>query len=151
MWISNSLELSFTNIWDLCSNFADCEFPWIKLSWHSCSMWDKRRWLNFGNFSVSCYLPLIWKVSIAHMHGLVVYVEEGRPFAWALSLENSKHSYDFDWLHIIQCRTSYSSVDRLLRLYAVFDSYFIKHRCGSLDQPIMRLSLETLTSIIMTG
>ena len=27
------------------------------------------------------------------MHGLVVYVKEGRPFAWNLSLENSADSY----------------------------------------------------------
>ena len=40
-----------------------------------------------GNFSVRGYLPLIQKVSIAHMHGLTVYVKEGLPFAQGLSLE----------------------------------------------------------------
>ena len=44
----NSLKLSFTNIRGLCSNFVEREsFPWIKLSWHSCSMWDKLAWLNW--------------------------------------------------------------------------------------------------------
>ena len=38
----NSLQLSFTNIW--VPSFQFCWmwiFPWIKLSRHSCSMWDK--------------------------------------------------------------------------------------------------------------
>ena len=39
------------------------------------------------------YLPLIRKDSITHMHGLAVYVKEGLPFAWDLSLENSADSY----------------------------------------------------------
>ena len=30
-----------------------------------------------------------------HMHGLTVYVKEGLPFAWDLSLENSEDSYMF--------------------------------------------------------
>ena len=57
-------------------------FLWIKLSRHSCSMWDKLGWLiDSGNFSVGSYIPLIWKDSITHMHGLVVYVKEGLSFA----------------------------------------------------------------------
>ena len=39
------------------------------------------------------YLPLIQKDSITHMHGIAVYVKEGPPFAWDLSLENSVDSY----------------------------------------------------------
>ena len=35
------------------------------------------------------YLPLNRKDSITHMHGLAV-LEEGLPFAWDLSLENSQ-------------------------------------------------------------
>ena len=38
----NSLKLSFTNIWGFRSNF-----PGIKLSWQSCSMWEKLGWLNW--------------------------------------------------------------------------------------------------------
>ena len=45
-----------------------------------------------GNFSVRGYLPLIQKDSGTHMHGLAVYVKEGLPFAWDLSLENSADS-----------------------------------------------------------
>ena len=49
--------------------------------------------VDSGNFSVRSYLPLIQKDSTSHMHGLVVYVKEGLPFAQGLSLENSAHSY----------------------------------------------------------
>ena len=43
--------------------------------------------------TVRGYLPLIQKDSITHMYGLAVYVKEGLPFAWDLSLENSVDSY----------------------------------------------------------
>ena len=39
------------------------------------------------------YLPLVWKESLTDMHDLVVYVKEGVPFAWDLSLKNSADSY----------------------------------------------------------
>ena len=39
------------------------------------------------------YLPLIRKESITHMHGLTIYVKEGLPFAWDLSIENSVDTY----------------------------------------------------------
>ena len=45
-----------------------------------------------GNFSVTGYLPLIWKDSVTHMHCLAVYLKEGLPFAQDLSLENSVKS-----------------------------------------------------------
>ena len=49
--------------------------------------------IDFGNFSVRHYLPLIRKDSITHMHGLAYYVKEGLPFVHDLSLENSANSY----------------------------------------------------------
>ena len=49
--------------------------------------------IDSGNFSVRVYLPLIRKDSSTHMHGLAVYVKEGLPFAWDLSLEKSADSY----------------------------------------------------------
>ena len=45
-----------------------------------------------GNYYVIGYLPLIWKGSISHMHGVAVYVKEWVPFAQDLSLENSMDS-----------------------------------------------------------
>ena len=93
----NSLKLSFTNIWGLCSNFVDCESflesnsPDI-LALCETNLVDSN---DSSNFSVRGYLPLIQKVSSNHIHGLTVYVKEGLPFAWDLSLENSGDSLCF--------------------------------------------------------
>ena len=64
----NTLKLSYTNIWGLCSNF------------------------------------------VAHMYGLAVYVKEGLPFAWDLSLQNCR-----TFLVLSSDFTSFSSL--LLFLY----------------------------------
>ena len=75
----NSLKLGFINIWDLCSNFVDCESclesnsPDI-LALCETNLDDS---IDSGNFSVRVYLPLIQKDSSTHMHGLTVYVKEG--------------------------------------------------------------------------
>ena len=96
--LHNSLKHSFTNIWTL-RIFEFCWlwiFPWIKLFWRSCSMWDKP-----GNFFVRGYLPLIRKDSSTHMHGLAVYVREGLPIVQDLSPENSADSYLCFWLALL--------------------------------------------------
>ena len=49
--------------------------------------------IDSGNFSVRDYLHLIRKDSVTHMHGLAVYVKEGLPFPWDVSLESSADSY----------------------------------------------------------
>ena len=91
----NSLKLSFMNIWGLRSNFVECESflesnsPDI-LALCETNLDDS---IDSGNFSVRGYLPLIWKDSITHMHGLAVYVKDELPFAQDLSLENSTDSY----------------------------------------------------------
>ena len=93
----NSLKLSFTNIQGLCSSFVDCESflesnsPDI-LALCETNLDDS---IDSGNFSVRGYLPLIQKDSSTHMHGHAVYVKEGLPFAWDLSLESSADSYLF--------------------------------------------------------
>ena len=90
----NSLKLSFTNIQGLCSNFVDCESflesnsPDI-LALCETNLDDS---IDSGNFFVRGYLPLIWKGSSTHMHGLTVYMKEGLPFPWDLSLESSADS-----------------------------------------------------------
>ena len=77
-------------------------FPWMKLSWHFCSMWDKPGWLNwFWQFVCERLPSLIHKDSSTHMHGLTVYVKEGLPFAQDLSLENSADSYLCFWLALL--------------------------------------------------
>ena len=86
----NSVELSFTNIRGLRSNFVDCESFLESNSLYETNLDDS---IDSGNFSVRGYLPLIRKDSCTYMHGLAVYVKEGLPFAWDLSLENSADSY----------------------------------------------------------
>ena len=73
----NSLKLSFANIRGLRSKFVDCESflesnsPAI-LALCETNLDDS---IDFGNFSVRVYLPLIQKDSSTHMHGLTVYVK----------------------------------------------------------------------------
>ena len=99
----NSLKLCFTNIQGLRSNFVECESflesnsPDI-LALCKTNLDDS---IDSGNFSVSGYLPLIWKDSTTHMLGLAGYVKEGLPFAWNLSLENSADSYFCFWLVLL--------------------------------------------------
>ena len=93
----NSLNLSFTNIQGLRSNFVDCESllesnsPDI-LARCETNLDDS---IDSCNFSVRGYLPLIRKDSSTHMHGLAVYIKEGLPFARDLSEENFADSYVF--------------------------------------------------------
>ena len=91
----NSLKLSFTNIRGLHSNFVDCESFLESNSPDILVLCDTNLddSIDSGNFSVRGYLPLIQKDSSTHMHGLAVYVKEGLPFLWNLSLENSADSY----------------------------------------------------------
>ena len=91
----NSLKLSFTNIRGLRSNFVDCESllesnPPDILALCETNLDDS---IDSGSFSVRGYLPLIRKDSSTHMLGLAVYVKEGLPFGWELSLENSADFY----------------------------------------------------------
>ena len=91
----NPLKFSFTNIQGLSSNFVECEsflesnspdiFALCKINLNDL--------IDYGNFSVRRYLPLIRKNCVTHMHGLAVYLKEELPFAWNLSLENSADSY----------------------------------------------------------
>ena len=69
-------------------------------------------------------LPLIRKDSDSHMHGLAVYVKEGRPFAWDLSLENSADSYLFFRLALLHSVFYYFFLYRSpsTSLCTVFDS-----------------------------
>ena len=91
----NSLQLSFTNIRSLRSNFVDCE-SFLELNSPDILVLCETNLddsIDFGNFSVKGYLPLIRKDSFTHMHGLATYVTEGLPFARDLSLEISVDFY----------------------------------------------------------
>ena len=74
----NSLTLSFTNIQALCSNFVECESFLESNSPDIVVLCDTNLVdsIGSGSFSARGYLPLIQKDSIAHMHGLAVYVKE---------------------------------------------------------------------------
>ena len=48
------------------------------------------------------------------MDGVAVDVKQELPFAWDLSVENWILSDVFDWLYLIQCLTSSSSMDHLV-------------------------------------
>ena len=64
-----------------------------------------------------------------HMHGLVVYVEEGLPFAWDVSLENSADVYLCFQLALLHSLSYFfSSINHLLHLCAWFLFYFIYYR-----------------------
>ena len=75
----NSLKLSFTNVRGLCSNFAECK-SFLEsnsadiLALCKTNLDDS---IDFGNFSVRGYLPLIRKDSITCIHSLAVYAKEG--------------------------------------------------------------------------
>ena len=93
--LHNSLKLSFTNIWGLCSNFVDCESFLESNSLDILAVCETNLdgLIDSDNFFMRGYLPLIRKDSSTHMHGLAICVKEGLPFAWDLSLENSADSY----------------------------------------------------------
>ena len=116
------------NIWDLRSNFVDCESflesnsPDI-LALRETNLDDS---IDSGNFSVRGYLPLIRKDSSTHMHGLAVYVKEGLSFGTSsrdLSLENSPDSYLYFQLALLDWVSSFFFLYRLpSSLCTVFDS-----------------------------
>ena len=75
----DSLKLSLTNIWGLCSKIVSFD-PSLKpnspdiLALCGANVDDS---IGSGNFSFKGYLPLIWKDSVTHMHVLAVYVRKG--------------------------------------------------------------------------
>ena len=93
--LHNSWMLSFMNIWGLRSDFADCKSSLESNSPDILALCETNidDSIDSGNFSVRGYLPFIPKDSSTHMKGLAVYMKEGPPFAWDISLENSADSY----------------------------------------------------------
>ena len=79
--------------------------------------------IDYGNFSVRDYPPLIWYNYIAHMHDLSVYVKDELPFAWELSLENSADTYLCFWIALFHSvLTSFSHWSSSSPLCTAFDS-----------------------------
>ena len=123
--LNHSLKLSFINIWGLHSNFVDFESSLESNSPDIFALCETNLdgSIDSGNFSVRGYLPLIWKDSSTHMHGLTVYVKEGLAFAWGLSLENSTDSYLCFWLALLRLVSYFFSlyISPSLSLSMVFD------------------------------
>ena len=122
----NSLKLSFMNIRDLHSNFAECESFLESNSPDIFAICETNLddSIESGNFSVRDYLPLLQRDSITPMHGFAVSVKEGLPFVRDLSLKNSPDSslrfrlallYSVSYFFFL-CRSPSSS------LCTVFDS-----------------------------
>ena len=103
------------NIWGLHSNFVNCKSFLESSSPDILALCETNLdgSIDSGNFSVRGYLPLIWKDSSTHMHGLAVYVKEGLPFARDLSLENSADSYLCFWLALLHSVSSFFYLCRL--------------------------------------
>ena len=74
----NSLDLSFTNIRGLRSNFVEYESFLESNSPNILALCETNldELTDSGSFSVTGFLPLIRTDSITHMHDLAVYVEE---------------------------------------------------------------------------
>ena len=153
--LRNSLKLGFTNIRGLSSNFVDCEsFPKSNspeiLALCEANLDNS---IDSGNFSVRGYLPLIRKDSTTHMHGLAVYAKKNFLLHEAYLQKTLQIlTYVFGWLYFTQCLTSFFSIDRLLRVYALFLILFhLTYMRFFRSTHLLFLSLETLKPIIRTG
>ena len=83
-----TLKHSFTNILGFHSNIAEYE-SFFDLNAPDILALCERNLndsIDSGNFSVRGYLRLIQKGSATHVNGLAVFVKEGFPLAWDLSL-----------------------------------------------------------------
>ena len=126
----NSLKLSFTDIWGLCSDSVDCESFLESNSPDILLLCQKNLndWIDSGNFSVRDYLPLIQNNSTTHMHGLAVYKKEG-PFARDLL------SYSCFWLALLHLLSYFFFLywSPSLFLYTVFIHWLTNS--GGTDRP----------------
>ena len=101
------------NIWSLRPNFVDCE------SFLESNLDDS---IDSGNFSLKGYLPLVWKDSSIHMHGLAVYLKE--ELLHGTYLENSADSCSCFWLAVLHSVSYFFFLywSPSLSLCTVFDS-----------------------------
>ena len=151
-----SLKHSSINVQDLCFNFLGSDSFLESNSYDIFALRETNLEdsIYYSNFFMKGYLPLIWKDSTTHMHGVKVYLKEGLHFASDLSLENlSILICVFNWLYFMQCLTSFSSINHFLLLWTRFLVFLhLRYKRHSQSKNLlMHLSLEILTSIIRTG
>ena len=70
------------------------------------------------------YHHVIQKGSVTHMHGLSVSLKEGLPFAWKLSLENSRCRFLYFRLALLHSVSYFFFLSQSLSLFlwTVFDA-----------------------------
>ena len=91
-------------------------FPWIKLSWYFCSVWDKLRWLNwFWQYLCEGFFSFSPKV-LLFISSVLQFMGRKGPFAWDVSLENSADSYLYFRLALIH------SVHSMFYLFFLYQS-----------------------------
>ena len=145
----DSLKLSFTNIWDLRSNFVDCEL-FLESFKHSCSVWDKPGWLNwFSQF-------LCERLSSFNLKGFYC------SYTWSRSSCERRTFFCTGPIPRKLCRFLLMFF-RLVLLHSVSDFFFLYRShpsaiSSNIDEVLLInpsanvfLSLETLMSIIRTG
>ena len=142
-----SLKFSFTNLRGLRSKFVDCVSFLESNSSDILALCETNLddSTDSDNFSVRGYLPLIRKDSGTYMHGLVVYVKEGLPFARNLSPENSTDSYLSFQLALLHSVSYFFSLCRSPSsfLCTVFDSI-----SSNIDQV---LSINASPNVLVFG
>ena len=117
----NSLKRSFMNIWDLCSNFVDCESFLESNSPDILALCETNLDDSIdSDFSVRGYLPLIQKDSGTYMVSQFMLKKDFLVHGTYLWKTLQILPYVFDLLYFTQCLTSFSSIDQLLRLSAQF-------------------------------
>ena len=129
-------------------------FPWNKLSWHFCTMWDKLGWLNWSwRFLCEWLSSFNPKGFYPHMHGLAIYEREGLAIAQDWSLENSADSYVLHCLYFNQWLTTFFSIYHFLDRYSQFLILFhlTYMRLSWSSHLLLCLFLETLMFLIRTG
>ena len=113
---------------DKCESFLESNSP-EPLALFETNLNDS---IDSGIFSVTGYLPLIWKNSITYMHGLAVYVKEVLPFTWDLYLYKTMDSQ----CHFLLLITFFAFAYNFLFYFHLTFSISSMHRWGSLNQPI---------------
>ena len=115
----NSLKLSFRNIWGLYSNFVDCESFLQSNSPEILALWETNLGdsIDFGNFSVRGYIPLIWKDSSTYMHIFAVYMKEQPSFCTGLMSQKLCR-------FLIMFSTGFTSLSVLL-LFPLLITFFV--------------------------
>ena len=127
-------------------------FPWIKLSWHSGSMWDKLEWLywfwqffcdGLSSFNLNrFYCSYAWSCSLCE--GRISFNKK------LISRKLCRSLLVFDWLYFTQCLTFFSSINHLAYAQFLILFHLTYMRFSRSTHLLMWLSWETLTSIIRT-